>query len=59
MARVKKTSGESTMTVSYIALQKDVEYGLANSIEDAKENAIKRIHRFFGKKTNVQFTGMP
>ena len=54
MAKIGKV--KKTFFVAYTGLLKDLEFGLAESIEEAKSNSIKSHKKIFGKNVTVQFT---
>jgi hypothetical protein len=57
MARIGRVS---TKTVHVIprALELEVENGIADSVEEAKENNIRRFKKIYGKDVKVYFDGV-
>lgn len=45
--------------VSYPGLLKDIEFGLADDLEDAMREAIKFKKKMYGKSAEVEFTEFP
>ena len=56
MAKIGKLKQKKVMIVSHESLLLDIENGLADSLEDAKENNTKTLKKIYGKETIVQFS---